>query len=51
MTPGAAADAEWRPTADLARLRLRADLLARVRDYFSATGALEVETRRSSARP
>ena len=44
MTPGTAADAEWRPTADLAQLRLRADLLARVRAYFSATGALEVET-------
>jgi lysyl-tRNA synthetase class 2 len=44
MTPGAAADAEWRPTADLARLRLRADLLTRVRAYFSATSALEVET-------
>ena len=44
MTPGAAVDTEWRPTADLARLRLRADLLARVRAYFDATRALEVET-------
>ncbi|MEY2919171.1 MAG: hypothetical protein RL261_476 [Pseudomonadota bacterium] len=44
MTAGAAADAAWQPTADLARLRLRADLLARVRAYFSASGALEVET-------
>lgn len=44
MTPGAAVDTGWRPTADLARLRLRADLLARVRDYFVATHALEVET-------
>ncbi|MGB7903227.1 MAG: EF-P lysine aminoacylase EpmA [Steroidobacteraceae bacterium] len=44
MMPGAAAAAEWRPTADLARLRLRADLLARIRTYFAASGALEVET-------
>jgi lysyl-tRNA synthetase class 2 len=35
---------EWRPTATLERLQLRAQLLARVRDYFAATGALEVET-------
>ena len=44
MTAGAEADAAWRPTADLARLRLRADLLARVRAYFRESGALEVET-------
>jgi lysyl-tRNA synthetase class 2 len=37
-------DAEWRPTASLEILRLRAQLLQRVREYFSATGALEVET-------
>jgi elongation factor P--(R)-beta-lysine ligase len=35
---------EWRPTAGLAVLTLRAGLLARVRAYFAATGALEVET-------
>jgi lysyl-tRNA synthetase class 2 len=36
--------AAWRPTATLERLQLRALLLARVRAYFAATGALEVET-------
>jgi lysyl-tRNA synthetase class 2 len=36
--------ASWRPSADLATLRVRAELLARARRYFSATGALEVET-------
>jgi lysyl-tRNA synthetase class 2 len=35
---------DWRPTATFERLRLRAQLLNRVRDYFAATGALEVET-------
>ena len=35
---------DWRPTATLERLQLRAALLSRVRDYFAATGALEVET-------
>jgi len=45
MNGGAPAQAgDWRPTATLARLRLRAELLARVRDYFAGTGALEVET-------
>jgi elongation factor P--(R)-beta-lysine ligase len=44
MTAGVDSGAAWRPTADLARLRLRAELLARLRSYFSATGALEVET-------
>ncbi len=42
--PTANAGAEWRPTASLERLQLRARLLARVRDHFAATGALEVET-------
>ena len=35
---------DWRPTASLATLRLRAQLLQRAREYFQATGALEVET-------
>lgn len=35
---------DWRPTAHLGQLRLRAQLLARLRDYFAATEALEVET-------
>jgi elongation factor P--(R)-beta-lysine ligase len=35
---------DWQPTARLDVLRLRAALLARVRAYFAATGALEVET-------
>jgi lysyl-tRNA synthetase class 2 len=34
----------WRPTASFDVLRLRARLLARVRDHFAATAALEVET-------
>jgi lysyl-tRNA synthetase class 2 len=36
--------ADWRPTASLDVLRLRAGLLARARRYFDETGALEVET-------
>jgi lysyl-tRNA synthetase class 2 len=35
---------DWRPTATLEVLRLRAELLARARRYFDSTGALEVET-------
>ncbi len=40
-TPDAA---DWAPTASLATLRLRAQMLERVRTHFAATGALEVET-------
>ncbi|HET9694575.1 MAG TPA: amino acid--tRNA ligase-related protein, partial [Steroidobacteraceae bacterium] len=39
-----AAGADWRPTASMATLRQRAQMLARVREYFAVTGALEVET-------
>ena len=35
---------DWRPTATIDALRLRAALLARAREHFAATGALEVET-------
>ena len=35
---------EWRPSADLDRLRLRARVLDAVRGFFSARGVLEVET-------
>lgn len=35
---------DWRPTASFDALRLRAQLLARVRQHFADTGALEVET-------
>jgi elongation factor P--(R)-beta-lysine ligase len=42
--PAADADIAWRPTATLQMFRLRAALLARLRAYFAATGALEVET-------
>ena len=36
--------ADWRPSAPLDRLRLRAQMLQRARAYFESTGALEVET-------
>jgi lysyl-tRNA synthetase class 2 len=42
MSPAPAGD--WRPTATLEALRLRARMLRRVREHFEATGALEVET-------
>ena len=35
---------DWRPTASLATLRLRALMLRRAREYFASTDALEVET-------
>jgi lysyl-tRNA synthetase class 2 len=35
---------DWRPTAALEALRLRAQLLGRARAYFDRTGALEVAT-------
>ena len=34
----------WRPTATLGALRRRAETLARIRTYFAATGAFEVDT-------
>ncbi len=34
----------WHPGADLATLRLRAELLARIRAFFAARGVLEAET-------
>jgi len=39
-----AMDNHWQPTASLTALRLRAAMLAAVRSYFAAHGALEVET-------
>ena len=39
----------WRPSADFATLRLRAELLARIRVFFAARGVLEVETPMLSA--
>lgn len=36
--------AGWRPSADFAALRLRAELYAMIRQFFAARGVLEVET-------
>jgi lysyl-tRNA synthetase class 2 len=38
------ADPAWRPRADWATLRLRAELLAQIRAFFAARRVLEVET-------
>jgi len=41
---GAGGNGDWRPSADRALLELRAELYARVRDFFARRGVLEVET-------
>jgi lysyl-tRNA synthetase class 2 len=40
---------DWRPTASLAALQLRARMLAQVREFFASRGVLEVETPTLSA--
>ena len=44
MTGAADGEGDWRPTADLAALRLRARLYALIRGFFAERGVLEVET-------
>jgi len=41
MTPGCC---DWRPTASLEMLRLRAEILAKIRTFFAGREVLEVET-------
>jgi lysyl-tRNA synthetase class 2 len=41
--------ADWQPSASLAVLQRRAQMLRKIREYFSASGALEVETPTLSA--
>ena len=38
------ADRDWRPSAPLAALQLRATLLARIRAYFARNNVMEVDT-------
>ena len=38
------ADTDWKPTASLDRLRLRAGILARIRAFFTGLDVLEVDT-------
>ena len=40
---------DWRPTASIATLEVRASMLRAAREYFAATRALEVETPTLSA--
>ncbi len=49
MPPRPDAGADWRPSASLDALRLRARMLARARSFFADRGLLEVETPMLSA--